>query len=85
MSVIPNKLAFIQNSCGAVPGPMDCFLVLRGLKTLHLRMKAHCENGRKAAEYLNNHPKIDVVYWPGFVDHPNHEIAKKQMRYWWCS
>ena len=75
-----DKLAFIQNSCGAVPGPMDSFLVLRGLKTLHLRMKAHCENGRKVAEYLKNHPKVDVVYWPGFSDHPNHEIAKKQMR-----
>jgi cystathionine gamma-lyase/cystathionine beta-lyase len=75
-----DKLAFIQNSCGAVPGPMDCFLVLRGLKTLHLRMKAHCENGLKVAEYLKNHPKVEVVYWPGFSDHPNHEIAKKQMR-----
>ena len=75
-----DKLAFIQNSCGAVPGPMDSFLVLRGLKTLHLRMKAHCENGRKVAEYLKNHPKVEVVYWPGFVNHPNHEIAKKQMR-----
>ena len=75
-----DKLAFIQNSCGAVPGPMDSFLVLRGLKTLHLRMKAHCENGRKVAEYLKNHPKVEVVYWPGFADHPNHEIAKKQMR-----
>jgi cystathionine gamma-lyase/cystathionine beta-lyase len=74
------KLAFIQNSCGAVPGPMDSFLVLRGLKTLHLRMKAHCENGRKVAEYLKNHPKVEVVYWPGFSDHPNHDIAKKQMR-----
>jgi cystathionine gamma-lyase len=75
-----DKLAFIQNSCGAVPGPMDSFLVLRGLKTLHLRMKAHCENGRKVAEFLKNHPKVEVVYWPGFSDHPNHEIAKKQMR-----
>ena len=74
-----DKLAFIQNSCGAVPGPMDSFLVLRGLKTLHLRMKAHCENGRKVAEYLKNHPKVEVVYWPGFADHPNHEIARKQM------
>jgi cystathionine gamma-lyase/cystathionine beta-lyase len=73
-------LAFIQNSCGAVPGPMDSFLVLRGLKTLHLRMKAHCENGRKVAEFLKNHPKVEIVYWPGFSDHPNHEIAKKQMR-----
>ena len=75
-----DKLAFIQNSCGAVPGPMDSFLVLRGLKTLHLRMKAHCENGRKVAEYLKNHPKVELVYWPGFADHPNHEIARKQMR-----
>jgi len=74
-----DKLAFIQNSCGAVPGPMDSFLVLRGLKTLHLRMKAHCENGRKVAEYLKNHPKVELVYWPGFADHPNHEIARKQM------
>jgi cystathionine gamma-lyase/cystathionine beta-lyase len=75
-----DKLAFIQNSCGAVPGPMDSFLVLRGLKTLHLRMKAHCENGRKVAHFLKNHPKVEVVYWPGFSDHPNHEIAQKQMR-----
>ncbi len=75
-----DRLAFIQNSCGAVPGPMDSFLVLRGLKTLHLRMKAHCENGRKVAEYLKAHPKVELVYWPGFTDHPNHEIAKKQMR-----
>lgn len=75
-----DRLAFIQNSCGAVPGPMDSFLVLRGLKTLHLRMKAHCENGRKVAEYLKVHPKVELVYWPGFTDHPNHEIAKKQMR-----
>lgn len=74
------RLAFIQNSCGAVPGPMDSFLVLRGLKTLHLRMKAHCDNGRKVAEYLKTHPKVELVYWPGFADHPNHEIAKKQMR-----
>ncbi|MFM6976611.1 MAG: cystathionine gamma-synthase [Sphingobacteriaceae bacterium] len=75
-----DRLAFIQNSCGAVPGPMDSFLVLRGLKTLHLRMKAHCENGRKVAEFLKNHPKVELVYWPGFTDHPNHDIAKKQMR-----
>jgi cystathionine gamma-lyase/cystathionine beta-lyase len=59
---------------------MDSFLVLRGLKTLHLRMKAHCENGRKVAHFLKNHPKVEVVYWPGFSDHPNHEIAQKQMR-----
>jgi len=74
------QLAFIHNSCGATPGPMDSFLVLRGLKTLHLRMKAHCENGKAIAHFLKNHPKIEKVYWPGFTDHPNHEIAKKQMR-----
>jgi cystathionine gamma-lyase len=74
------ELAFIHNSCGAVPGPQDSFLVLRGIKTLHLRMERHCLNGRKIAEYLKNHPKIGKVYWPGFSDHPNHEIAKKQMR-----
>jgi cystathionine beta-lyase/cystathionine gamma-synthase len=74
------RLYFIQKSCGAVPGPMDCFLVLRGLKTLHVRMKAHCENGIKIAHYLKNHPKIEKVYWPGFEEHPNHQIAKKQMR-----
>jgi cystathionine gamma-lyase len=73
------RLAFLQNSCGAVPGPQDCFLVLRGIKTLHLRMERHCENGRKIAEFLRNHPKVDKVYWPGFKDHNNHEIAKKQM------
>lgn len=73
-------LAFILNSCGAVPGPQDCFLVLRGIKTLHLRMERHCLNGRKIAEYLRNHPKVGKVYWPGFPDHPNHTIAKKQMR-----
>lgn len=74
------ELAFIQNSCGAVPGPQDAFLVLRGIKTLHLRMERHCFNGRKIAEYLNTHPKIDRVYWPGLTDHPNHDVAKKQMR-----
>lgn len=74
------ELAFIHNSCGAVPGPQDSFLVLRGIKTLHLRMERHCLNGRKIAEYLKKHPKIGKVYWPGFPDHPNHAIAKKQMR-----
>lgn len=74
------RLWFIYNSCGATPGPQDSFLVLRGLKTLHLRMKAHCENGRAIAEYLKSHPKVDKIYWPGFEDHPNHEVAKKQMR-----
>jgi cystathionine beta-lyase/cystathionine gamma-synthase len=75
-----DKLYFIQKSCGAVPGPMDCFLVLRGIKTLHVRMKAHCENGIKVAHWLRKHPKIGKVYWPGFTDHPGHAIAKKQMR-----
>ena len=74
------QLYFIQKSCGAVPGPLDCFLVLRGLKTLHVRMKAHCENGKIIAHYLLNHPKVAKVYWPGFEDHPNHAIAAKQMR-----
>ena len=72
-------LAFIANSCGAVPGPQDSFLVLRGIKTLHLRMERHCFNGRKIAEYLKDHGKVGKVYWPGFTDHPNHDIAKKQM------
>ncbi len=79
-SVIYDKLAFIHNSCGATPGPMDSFLVLRGLKTLHVRMKAHCANGKEVAHFLKNHPKVDKIYWPGFESHPNHEIAKKQMR-----
>jgi cystathionine gamma-lyase/cystathionine beta-lyase len=74
------QLYFILNSCGANPGPMDCFLVMRGIKTLHLRMERHCYNGRKIAEYLKTHPKIEKIYWPGFTDHPNHDIAKKQMR-----
>lgn len=74
------KLWFVYNACGATPGPQDAFLVLRGIKTLHLRMKAHCENGEKVAHFLKNHPKIDKIYWPGFEDHPNHVVAKKQMR-----
>jgi cystathionine gamma-lyase len=73
-------LAFIMNSCGAVPGPQDSFLVLRGIKTLHLRMERHCFNGKKIAEYLKSHPKIGNVYWPGFAEHPNHAVAKKQMK-----
>jgi len=77
---LQQDLAFIANSCGAVPGPQDSFLVLRGIKTLHLRMERHCLNGRKIAEYLKAHPKIGKVYWPGFQDHPNHAIAKKQMK-----
>jgi len=74
------KVYFILNTSGANPGPMDSFLVLRGIKTLHLRMERHCFNGRKVAEFLKTHPKIEKVYWPGFPDHSNHEIAKKQMR-----
>jgi cystathionine gamma-lyase len=74
------QLAFIHNSCGATPGPMDSFLVLRGIKTLHLRMERHCANGEKMAHFLRNHPAVEKVYWPGFTDHPNHEIAKTQMR-----
>ena len=74
------KLYFIQKSCGAVPGPMDCFLVLRGIKTLGVRMKAHCENGRIIANWLRQHPKVGKVYWPGFEDHPGYAVAKKQMK-----
>lgn len=75
-----DDLYFIQKSCGAVPGPQDCFLVLRGIKTLHVRMQRHCENGEKIAHFLRNHSKVSKVYWPGFEDHPNHDIAKKQMK-----
>jgi cystathionine beta-lyase len=75
-----DRLAFIQNSCGATPGPQDCFLVLRGIKTLHIRMQRHCENGAKIAHWLRNHPKVDVVHWPGFEDHAGHAIAKRQMK-----
>jgi cystathionine beta-lyase len=70
----------IQNSSGAIPGPMDCFLVLRGLKTLHLRMQRHCENGAQIAAFLAQHPRVKNVYWPGFENHPGHAIAQKQMR-----
>lgn len=79
-AALEEKLRFIQNSCGAVPGPHDCWLVLRGIKTLHVRMQRHCENGEKIANYLRNHPKVGKVYWCGFEDHPNHDVAKKQMR-----
>jgi cystathionine beta-lyase/cystathionine gamma-synthase len=75
-----DKLYFIQKSCGAVPGPQDCFLVLRGIKTLHLRMQRHCENGEKIAHWLRHHSKVKKVYWPGFEDSPNYSIAKRQMR-----
>lgn len=77
---IADEMYRIQNSSGAVTGPMDSFLVLRGIKTLHLRMQRHCENGEKIAHYLNANSKIEKVYWPGFEDHPNHTIAKQQMR-----
>ncbi|MFM7638946.1 MAG: cystathionine gamma-synthase [Bacteroidota bacterium] len=75
-----DRLAFIQNSCGATPGPMDCFLTLRGIKTLHIRMQRHCENGAKVAHWLKDHPKVGQVFWPGFESHPNHAVAKRQMR-----
>ena len=77
---IAKEMYRIQNSSGAVTGPMDSFLVLRGIKTLHLRMQRHCENGEKIARFLAQHPRVDKVYWPGFENHPNHKIAKRQMR-----
>ncbi len=77
---LADRLYFIQNASGAICGPQDSFLVLRGLKTLHVRMQRHCENGRTVAEYLFNHPKIEKVYWPGFENHPNHRVAKEQMK-----
>lgn len=77
---LAEQLYFLQNAAGAVPGPMDCFLALRGIKTLHVRMQRHCENAEKVARFLRSHPKVEKVYWPGFPDHPGHEIAKKQMR-----
>jgi len=76
---IADEIYRIQNSSGGITGPMDSFLVLRGIKTLHLRMQRHCENGEKVAYFLKNHPKVENVYWPGFENHPNHNIAKKQM------
>lgn len=76
---LAERLVFIQNASGAVPGPMDSFLTLRGIKTLHVRMQRHCENAAQIANYLKTHPKIEKVYWPGFEDHPNHHIAKAQM------
>ncbi|MEP7141497.1 MAG: cystathionine gamma-synthase [Ferruginibacter sp.] len=79
-SSLKDQLYFIQKSCGAVPGPMDCFLVLRGIKTLHIRMQRHCENGAEIAHYLSGHPKVDRVYWPGFEDNAGYAVAKKQMR-----
>ena len=76
---IAEEMYRIQNSSGAVCGPMDSFLVLRGIKTLHLRVQRHCENGKKIAHFLADHPFVDKVYWPGFESHPNHHIAKDQM------
>lgn len=76
---LADKLYFLQNASGAVCGPMDSFLTLRGIKTLHVRMQRHCENGEAIAKYLANHPKIEKVYWPGFENHPNHDVAKSQM------
>jgi cystathionine beta-lyase/cystathionine gamma-synthase len=78
---LADKLRFIQNAVGAIPGPQDCFLVLRGIKTLHLRVERACKNAEKIAKYLKRHPKVANVYYPGFADHPNHSIAKKQMRH----
>lgn len=77
---LADKLYFIQNASGAICGPQDSFLLLRGLKTLHVRMQRHCENAKRVAEYLAKHPKIGEVYWPGLPNHPNHDIAKKQMK-----
>lgn len=76
---IAEKLYFIQNASGAVPGPQDCFLTLRGIKTLHVRMQRHCENAHKVANFLNNHEMVEKVYWPGLDSHKNHDVAKKQM------
>ena len=77
---IAEKLYFLQNSCGGVPGPQDSFLVLRGIKTLHVRMQRHCENGKAIAAFLSKNSKVNNVFWPGFEQHPNHLVAKKQMR-----
>ncbi len=77
---LAERLAFIQNACGAVPGPQDCFLILRGIKTLALRMERHCDNGKQVAQFLKQHPRVDKVYWPGFQEHPNHAVANAQMR-----
>lgn len=79
-ATLNDRLQFIQNSCGAVPGPQDCFLILRGLKTLHIRMQRHCENAEKIARFLRNNPRVEKVYWCGFEDHPDFSVAKKQMR-----
>lgn len=75
-----DKLKYVQNACGLVPGPQDCFLILRGLKTLALRMKQHCENAHKVVEFLSDHPKVSKVFYPGLATHPGHAVAKKQMK-----
>jgi len=77
---IADQLKFIQNAAGGVPGPQDCFLILRGIKTLHLRVQRSCDNAKKIAKYLQSHPKVDKVYYPGIKSHPNHKVAKKQMK-----
>ncbi|MCZ6647374.1 MAG: PLP-dependent transferase, partial [SAR324 cluster bacterium] len=77
---LAEKLAFLQNAVGAVPGPQDCFLVLRGLKTLHVRMERHCENAMRVARYLEDNPRVGRVYYPGLPEHPQHELASRQMR-----
>jgi len=77
---LAKQLHFIQNAAGAIPGPQDCFLVLRGIKTLHLRVQRACENASKIASFLQSHEKVANVYYPGFESHPNHDIAKKQMK-----
>jgi cystathionine gamma-lyase/cystathionine beta-lyase len=77
---IADELRFIQNAAGAVPGPMDCFLILRGIKTLHLRVQRSCENAEQIAHFLKSHDRVSKVYWPGFEDHPNHDVAARQMR-----
>lgn len=77
---IAEQLYFIQNSCGAIPGPQDSFLVLRGIKTLHVRMQRHCDNAAAIAKFLSSHPAVDKVYWPGLETHPNHTVAKSQMK-----
>ena len=77
---IAEQLFFLQNSCGAVPGPQDCFLALRGIKTLHVRMQRHCENGIEIAKFLSKHNKIKNVFYPGLINHKNHDIAKKQLK-----
>ncbi len=77
---IENKLRFLQNSIGAIPSPFDCYLAMRGIKTLHVRMKQHEKNAIIVAKYLENHPSVDKVYYPGLLSHPQHQIAKKQMK-----